>query len=749
MQLMSWTLARLGSRFGLHFEPHRRRVLHSALGRFCDQPLDLMVGMEEPDGTRRVLPLSADGQLLANPEQFERLNSITFRGFSERYRLRFEFNVHSVFYPQDERLCLMPVFYLEMRIHPVPSFRWERPSGPTPEKVKLFIRLRRHDTEICADPGSGKKPARIDMVYQASPTPEPVTGQDPNRSEQVAVHERLLSLNPGCELLEQGDGLALTLPVTDDSSGIKWRMVWAAHVSEPALQVDHPNGSGPARFRYAATWPTLDDVMTEAVERRDERLARSRRLEKLLEQAPLDPAHRHLLNQSFQSMLSNSYWMQVEPEDGSGAWPWFSVLEGTRLYHSPIDAEYNGSLFYLSMWPDLLSLQLRAWAGRPEAHEASGGCWLRRDLGRGDKVAGPAYPYAMHVEHAADFLLLLDAYTRWTGDRSVATSLRDLVEGLAKYLLWSDREETGFPTEGIVNTLDDGLPAVQFARGQTYLAVKRITALRAVGALLSIDEPTDLGVRCSSVAEADAEKIEAAAWLGDHYAVCVDKSGLGVYPPGSQVPLAQERLDGWDGYSIYTGNGVLLPLMTGHPLPLDKKRLQRDLAAATRECRGRYGCGHTSAEPESIWVSQNLWRDALARYMKVGAAPLAQLYWDLQVMSNTHAQSLGFADAYVHNNLAYNPRGVSSFGVFLAGPRLVIDRLAASGPYIAIDPDRHMPQRWPLLALADWKAGKIPVCVVDESGRVLIEGETDPVIVLGEADGEPAVAGAGGLGAIG
>src|SRR5690554_2899334 len=108
MQLMSWMIARLGSRFGLLFEPYQRRVMHSALGRFLDRPLDLMVGLEEPDGTRRVLPFTTDGQLLTDPEQFERINSITFRGYSEKYNLRFEFNVHSVFYPQDERLCLLP-----------------------------------------------------------------------------------------------------------------------------------------------------------------------------------------------------------------------------------------------------------------------------------------------------------------------------------------------------------------------------------------------------------------------------------------------------------------------------------------------------------------------------------------------------------------------------------------------------------------------------------------------------------------
>ena len=73
MQSMTWTMSRLGSRFNLLFEPYKNRVMHSALGRFLDQPLDLMVGLVEPDGTQRVLPFTLKGEPLANPEQFERM----------------------------------------------------------------------------------------------------------------------------------------------------------------------------------------------------------------------------------------------------------------------------------------------------------------------------------------------------------------------------------------------------------------------------------------------------------------------------------------------------------------------------------------------------------------------------------------------------------------------------------------------------------------------------------------------------
>lgn len=125
-------LARLGSRFSLFFEPHHRQVRHSALGRFLEEPMDLMVGLVEPGGVHRVLPFCRDGELLHNTEQFERLNSITYRGCSPGYGLRFEFNVHSVFYPQAEKLCTLPAFYLEMWLNPAPRVRAARRPAQRP-----------------------------------------------------------------------------------------------------------------------------------------------------------------------------------------------------------------------------------------------------------------------------------------------------------------------------------------------------------------------------------------------------------------------------------------------------------------------------------------------------------------------------------------------------------------------------------------------------------------------------------------
>ncbi len=282
----------------------------------------------------------------------------------------------------------------------------------------------------------------------------------------------------------------------------------------------------------------------------------------------------------------------------------------------------------------------------------------------------------------------------------------------------------------------DGPPSVRLARRQTYLAVKRLAALQAAADLFRLLGDDVSAREVEGIAEAGAARVEEAAWLGDHYAVAADSSALERIDPATGLPLPFEKIGGTDAYSIHTANGLLLPAMIGRPHLLERDRLVSDLIAADRECGGRYGGGHSSESVDAVRVSLNIWRDLFARYAGLSGPSSAGRYWDLQVMSNTGQNSLGFSDAYVNDELSHYPRGVVTLGWFLATPRLTIDRLAPAGPYLTVSPDRHTPQRWPLLPLADWSAGKVPVCVVGVDGKVHIEAETDPVIVHGAANAE-------------
>ncbi len=233
------------------------------------------------------------------------------------------------------------------------------------------------------------------------------------------MHERIVSLNTNCTALDTGDGLCCELPVTEENSGIKWRLIWAAHVGEPIMQVRRGGALHDASLLASQYWSSLDEVIQEAIETRDDRLAHSRRFEKLIEQAPLDVAERHLLNQSFQNWLCNTFWLRLHGENAP-VQQWFSVWEGSSFYHSALDVEYNVALVYLTLWPQLLAMQFPQWAERARPHTESGGCYLSHDLGEGKRAVSQAYPHAMEVEENADFLLLLQAYTHWTADRRPA-----------------------------------------------------------------------------------------------------------------------------------------------------------------------------------------------------------------------------------------------------------------------------------------------------------------------------------------
>lgn len=731
MQLISWTVARLGSRFSLLFEPSQRQVRHSALGRFLDEPLDLAVGLVEPDGRELVLPFTPHGEVFYNPEQFERFNSITYRAYSQRYKLRFEFNIHSLFYPQNEKICLMPVFYLEMRVNPIKQVRWSKPADRTPSHVKLFLRINRPNTLIKVGQLGDKSYVSMDYRSRLTPRNDGPHGQlemvDDGRTAQV--QERIVSLNADAAPDPGRNGLSITLPVTEVGSGTKWRLVWGAYTGDPVLQFKRDGQTAEGRFHYTKYWNSLDEVLHDAITTRDDGLALSRRLEKAVEQTPLRQAQRHLVHQTFQNYLANTFWCDIDKPVADLPSQWFSVWEGSCYFHSTLDVEYNIAPFYLGLWPDLLAMQLSQWPLFHKTHQPSGGIYLHHDAGSGTIVSSQAYSHDMPVEENCNYLLLLQTYTRMTGQSGVAQKQAQAIEKMASYLLWTDRDNSGFPSEGVANTIDDGSPALQFSRKQTYLAIKRLSGLRAAADLLTLAGKPEAAEPLTRYVMAAIPKIEDAAWLGDHYAICADSSATGLVDAWTDQPLPFEELEGWDGYSIYTGNGLLLPLMCGQSLMFDKHRLITDLLNAGRETLSPYGCGHSSNDPDNVWISQNLWRDQLGRYMGLQKPTDGQDYWDLQTMSNTGAISLGFVDTYIGNNLSFYPRGAVSLGIFFSGPRLVIDRLAPGGGKFSVSPDTNFPQRWPLMALADWKAGKIPICVVSNAGKVSIESETDPITI--------------------
>src|SRR5690606_24504049 len=127
-----------------------------------------------------------------------------------------------------------------------------------------------------------------------------------------------------------------------------------------------------------------------------------------------------------------------------------------------------------------------------------------------------------------------------------------------KYLQWTDRDHSGFPSVGLSTThVSRYSPLFRNSPKQTYIAIKRGVGLRAAADLLKHAGRADVAPMAKAFeheAELAAERITERAWDGDHFQVCVDPAL--VNDEGPRVA---------DIYCIYNANAELLPMMIGQP----------------------------------------------------------------------------------------------------------------------------------------------------------------------------------------
>jgi hypothetical protein len=315
---------------------------------------------------------------------------------------------------------------------------------------------------------------------------------------------------------------------------------------------------------------------------------------------------------------------------------------------------------------------------------------------------------------------MLHCLWRWTGKHELIERHSGLAKRLTAYFERSDTTGNGFPNLGTANTIDDASPAVQYSQEQTYLAVKTLCACHAAAQIADALGETDWANQCRKLVERIRKTLDEQAWLGDHYAVCLERSADGLVDAWTGKPLSGE-LVGWDAYSIYTANGLLYLLLSGNEPDLNYQRICTDIVNAYWQSLTEYGCTHTSADKSNVWVSQNLWRDFVAAYLGIQLPDNSPRYFALQAFMNTSGLTKGFIDTYLTNNLCFYPRGITSIGYLFALCGLQIDkvrnivRLREKAPY---------PCRVPLLPLADWERGIVPAVVyrfVDGQMRAELE----------------------------
>lgn len=701
MQLMADALAVLGSRHGIVVDPIKRACGILRYDKFTElQPLHLRAGAII-DGAEYVLPLAPDGQTFDFHDQRQTPCTLSLTGIHAGSGLKVKLTIATPFRPRDAAFSTTPVLGLRLEARLLHgNFRWAKHELDL-KQVKLFVEFGGPNLTV-----EEHDPRAVDLRFESrrfgkayADTP-PV----PQRDRVVVIAGR----REGGRFMQTID-LRAAKPQTLD-------LAWCTFdtVGLRIQGVEHP-------FRYARSFGDLDAVARWAKTGLTAIFANARAVDGIVARNNCGQAVNHLLACSLHAWLIDTWFIDRAGRD------WFSVWEGNCYFHSTVDVEFTQAPFYLSVWPELLGLELDLWAEYAKDGETSigargrGTAFLSHDTGSGSCADGQAYHHEMEVEESGNYIILTYAHWRRTGSARGLERHADTIERFLRFIAACDTTGNGVPTLGVANTIDDASPAVQFGKQQIYLAVKALVAFETGASMLDHLHRPALARTCRGLARKIRATIRQKGWAGDHFVTLLDKRGEGLVNPWTHETLNVKAVPGWDAAHIYTANALAIMDMLGFSSGIDARRLKTDLTVATARCLTEYGCVHSDygADPLKVatsmeglagvalnpgWISMNMLRDMAAFYRGVDLRPLAERYWNWQTTTNTQEPKI-FFETFAGNNLCFYPRGVAVWGFFEALAGQVIDRVAGV--------DRAKPAfaqvRVPRLFDANWRKGTCQV----------------------------------------
>ncbi|MFB3891031.1 MAG: glutaminase domain-containing protein [Phycisphaerae bacterium] len=746
MPLMSTCVARLGSRYSIILDPVRRGIRYGSLGLFLQFDGQMIAGLDDGRGHFDALPLSKCGEQFFVVDQHQTMTSVVYEAYSLRIGAKLTMEIVAPFWPRDEKTSIVPAYIVNFRVQRLDRLRWSRAAADATHRGVLRFGL----TLTAGDQGQAafnRREGGIRMEYPVfagrrmkTPSGMRVDGP-PNRRAPVEgrAEDAIVPLTGNWRV--RGEVMEADFDVTADGAAREFSLAMVSYCGDALFD----RFGTPMPLKYTRHWRSLAEAVAYVKANHQTLLAKSRRFDEIWSAGQMPAAVQDLTALGFQSYLMCTLWAAGERAD------WFSVWEGSCWFNSTVDVTYNEAMFYFACWPELLEmifeewshhandaaaetarLQKRAQDGKPVRKETFAGKVLEHDMGAGWTASGQTYPHAMPVEENADFLLLLYAHGRWWGREELFARYNALNKELVEYLLWADSKGNGFPDRGTANTIDDATPAVQYGRDNVYLGIKRMAALHAASRMFTAVGERRLASRCAAEVRKALRTLNAN-WLGDHWGVCLDKSAKGLLDCWTHQPLPYKVLPGWDAYSLFTTNG-LVPLMMVGDLPpgISAERLRRDTVNACRACMTRYGCSHSSVDRKNVWVSTNVWRDCAGGYLGLDLLANCERYWNQQVFANGPGgeKPSCFTETSLTNDLVWYPRGAAALGLPMAMAGLTINRAdkgirkagpGARGRKIAKKKPFTIapvaPGRWPLLPLADWATGKVPMAVVEPSSN--------------------------------
>nr|MDO8085521.1 DUF4965 domain-containing protein [Candidatus Sigynarchaeum springense] len=630
MNAMESIIGIFGSRFEFNFRPREGKIDHSGLGRFYDEALDLALGIDV-DGDIEALPFTKKHKHFPSTFMAQTMNTISYSGISTEFlaEVRVTFNAH--FYPKDEALSTLPVFIIDIEVRKVPTRVF---AGDI--EGHLFLRIARRDTTVAQSKAGG-----CTLSYKA----DGLQVQD----EIVAIgnDKKAIGIN-----IEENSATILDVPYSVNEQWVHVATVfWGSHVAGPVLDTKR----GKVEFAYTRAFKSAAEAIKYAIANEDQIREKSAAFDKVFLDPAIGKTRANFLAFAHQSFVQNA-WLGYLPDGRK----WYSSWEGSCQFHSTIDVEYNQAWWYYCFWPELAEILLDEWSEFTEINKL-GLTYMCHDMGSRRSVLKQMYPHPMEVEENANYLLLLLMQWKLTGKEAVVKSKKALIGKIVDHLIGIALTGSGFPTEGTANTIDDASPAIQYAREQTYLGVKTLCALQAASALAKPLEDLELEKCCKAQVALIGKTLEERAWIGDHYAVCIDKNARGLNDDGhifTPRPSKDGTIEGWDAYTLYTSNGMLYLLASGLVPEVNIPRIKIDMETAWRASLGEYGNFHSSADHSNAWLSQNMHRDFIGMYLGVLIDQFDR-YWNFEAWENTGGRGGCFVDTYGYNHLRYYPRGAT------------------------------------------------------------------------------------------
>ncbi|MGC8764335.1 MAG: glutaminase domain-containing protein [Brevinematia bacterium] len=706
MNLIADALTVFGSRFGIGINPAKRECYLIKADDIKAFPFELEAGIEV-NGKRIYLPLSSDKENFYFHDQKLTPTTMQLSGIDPDSGLHLKLSFMIPFRPKDVYFSTIPVIYIKLKLEKLPNpFRW---FGVKITKLEGKIFLRFKSKKFNYEYDKDKKEVLLSYEHIIKRPPKVEGGVLAQLS--TPIEEKRKSTDR-IAILEGDYSDGEFYRHFDINSDGEILICWANYES-PILSVKGKL----CEFKYTESFRDVQDVVKWGKENYREVLKNSNNVDNIFLSHNLGVSVSNLMSMTLHSWLYDSWYVRLDDEKD-----WYSVWEGSCFFHSTIDVEYTQSPFYLSVWPELLELELDEWPLYAKDGEIAigdrgkGSLFLSHDMGLFANADRHFYPHEMEVEENANYILMAYAHWRRTGNDGIIRKHFQLIKKLMDFILACDTTGNGIVDLCCANTIDDASPAVQFGKEQIYLAVKSMAAVLCGIEILAYTSKENLSKYKTFVSRAK-NTIEKEGWKDDHYIVSLTKSADGLVDPWSGKKLSGE-LEGWDAYHIYTENGLALLEMVGKRIGLSEKRIKEDILNAVKNTFTKYGCRHSSyihnvrdsevriglasSSNKVGWISMNMLRDIVACYYGIDLFYLAENYWDWQLTTNSQDIYL-FFETFYGNNLNLYPRGLAVFGYMEAIAGFSCDRVNGRKSSKPIRRNIEIP----IFMFADWREGKV------------------------------------------